>query len=439
MKSELKSDLLELNDYFFAPTEDVVIDRGQGIYLWDSKGKKYIDCAAATFNLSLGYSNQEVLEAVAEQAGKLVHVTSSYMCEPVAKLVEKLVEVTPKSLTKIHLKVSGGSTANEGAIKMAHYYNKKAGVISLFRSHVGQSIFTMNVSGLGFRREPFANFGNSGIVHVPPAYCHRCFYEKTPDSCGMLCASRIEEYIKYACNGNISAMILEPILGNGDNIIPPREYFVKLRELADKYEFALIFDEIQTGIGRTGHMFAAQYFDVEPDIMTIAKGLGGTGFQIAAIACKEEYSKMEPYHLSFTYGSNSISSAAGLKTLEIITRDGFLDNVTVVGNYIVDRLNKSKEKNSFIGDVRGVGLMIGFEIEDINGEESLALAKKIQKLAFEKGLIMRGSRYGKGNVLKIRPALIVTMDEAKLICDILDDVFDEVEKNENVSIKYFKA
>lgn len=418
----------EANKLIFSPTDDVVMERGEGIYLWDNKGKKYIDCAAATFNLSLGYSNKEVLEAVREQSEKLVHITSSYMCESIAKLVKELIKVTPKSLNKIHLKISGGSTANEGAIKMAHYYNKKSGVISLFRSHVGQTIYTMNLSGLGFRREPFSSLGNANIVHVPPAYCYRCFYNQKKETCNMLCARRIEEFIKYASNGNISAMIIEPILGNGDNILPPSEYFVELRKLADKYGFALIFDEIQTGIGRTGKMFAADYFNVEPDIMTISKGLGGTGFQVAAIACKEEYSNMEGFYHSFTYGSNSVGSAAALKTLEIVQREGFLENVTDVGNYIIDRLKESQKKHKFIGDVRGVGLMIGFEIVDENGDESLELTKKIQKEAFENGLILRGSRYGIGNVLKIRPALIIKKNEAKVICDILDNVFDKTEK-----------
>jgi 4-aminobutyrate aminotransferase len=423
----LEENLLELNKAFFVPTKDIIISHGKGIYIWDTNGKRYIDCAAATFNLSLGYCNEEVIEAVIAQARNLVHITSSYMCEPVAKLVEKLAQVTPKNLTKIHLKVCSGSTANEGAIKIAHYHNKRSGVVSLFRSHVGQSIYTMNLSGLGFRREPFSTLSNSGIIHIPPAYCYRCFYEKTPNNCNMLCARCLEEYIKYACNGNISAMIIEPIMGNGDNIIPPKEYFVKLRELADKYGFALIFDEIQTGIGRTGKMFASEYFDVEPDIMTIAKGLGGTGFQIAAIATKEEYAHMDGHHLSFTYGSNALSAAAGIKTLEIIERDNILNNVTDVGGYILNRLFEMKTKYDFIGDIRGVGLMIGFEIINNDGSEALELTKKIQDLLFDSGLILRSSRYDKGNVLKIRPALNISRSEAKEICDILDYTLNNIE------------
>ncbi|AXI01329.1 aspartate aminotransferase family protein [Sporosarcina sp. PTS2304] len=402
------------------------MERGEGIYLYDSTGKEYIDCAAATFNLSLGYNHPEVIEAVQGQLNGIVHVTSSYMTEPVAKLVEKLIEVTPKSLTKIHLKVSGGSTANEGAIKMAQNYHGKPGVLSLFRSHVGQTIYTMNASGLSFRRQKFPNLLQSGITHVPPAYCYRCFYNQTPDSCETLCVSRINEFIDYGSSGDIACMILEPILGNGDNIIPPPEYFWKLRKLADERNFALIFDEIQTGVGRTGEMFAADYFGVEPDIMTIAKGLGGSGFQIAAIAAREEYANLEGHHHSFTYGSNVLASAAALKTLDIISQPEFLDNVKNTGEYIVSYLQELQKKHPFIGDVRGAGLMIGFEIVDENGAPDLELTHQITKLAFNNGLIFRTSRYGFGNVIKIRPSLTLTMREARNICDRLDFTLQEL-------------
>ncbi|WP_366151270.1 aspartate aminotransferase family protein [Lysinibacillus sphaericus] len=420
----INEELLKLNTHFFNPTEDVVMVNGKGIYLYDEKGREYIDCAAGTFNLSLGYSHPDILEAVRKQAENLIHVTSSYMTEPVARLVEKLVEITPQSLTKIHLKVSGGSTANEGAIKMAQNYNGKNGVISLFRSHVGQTIYTMNASGLSFRREPFQGLLSTGITHVPPAYCYRCFYNQHPDTCGMQCVDRINDFIDYASTGNISAMIVEPILGNGDNIVPPMDYFKKLRKLADERNFALIFDEIQTGIGRTGHMFAADYYCVEPDIMTIAKGLGGSGFQIAAIAAKPEYSNMDGHHHSFTYGSNVLASAAALKTIEIINTPLFLANIKETGNYIVSYLKRLQEKYPFIGDVRGVGLMIGFEIVNEKGEPDTTLTNQIKKHAFYNGLLMRTSRYGFGNVIKIRPALTLTLQEAEEICSRLEKTFE---------------
>lgn len=413
---KINDEILKLNKYFFNPTDDLVIVNGKGIYLYDKNGKEYIDCAAGTFNLSLGYSHPEIIEAVKGQLDKLVHVTSSYMTDPVARLIEKLIEITPKSLTKIHLKVSGGSTANEGAIKMAQNYNGKSGVISLFRSHVGQTIYTMNASGLSNRRKPFPSLQQVGVTHVPPAYCYRCFYNESPETCNMLCVERINDFIDYGSTGNISAMIIEPILGNGDNIIPPPGYFEKLRKLADERGFALIFDEIQTGIGRTGYMFASEYFGIEPDIMTMAKGLGGSGFQIAAIATRPEYANLDSQHHSFTYGSNVLASAAALKTIEIINTPSFLNNVKNTGNYIVSYFRKLQEKFPFIGEVRGAGLMIGIEIIDENGQPSLEITDKIKHHAFKNGLIMRTSRYGVGNVIKIRPALILSMKEAHEIC-----------------------
>lgn len=417
--------LLDLNGLFFTPTDDIVMVEGQGIYLYDNEGKAYIDCASATFNLNLGYSHADVIEAVKEQADKLIHVTSSFMTKPVGELVKRLVEVSPDGLTKVHLKISGGSTANEGAIKMAQHYTGKTDVISLFRSHLGQTIYTMNASGNSFRREPF-RLAQSGILHVPPAYCYRCFYNQKPDTCGMLCVERINDFIDHASSGQISCLIVEPILGNGDNIVPPPQYLPALRKLCDERGITLIFDEIQTGIGRTGHMFAAQYYGVTPDIMTVAKGLGGTGFQVAAIISKPEYASMEGHHHSFTYGSNLLAATAALKTLEIIDNPEFLANVTNTGNYIMDRLRKLQVKYPRIGDVRGVGLMIGFELVDVDNNPDLTLTNLIKKEAFINGLILRSSRYGYGNVLKIRPPLIITMEQAEELCDRLEATFRKI-------------
>jgi 4-aminobutyrate aminotransferase-like enzyme len=170
-------------------------------------------------------------------------------------------------------------------------------------------------------------------------------------------------------------------------------------------------------------MFAAEYFGVEPDIMTIAKGLGGTGFQIAAIATRPEYSNMEGHHHSFTYGSNVLASAAALKTIEIINTPSFLMNVKETGNYIISFLKSMQDKYPFIGDVRGVGLMIGFEIINEKGEPELTLTNQIKKLAFYNGLLMRTSRYGYGNVIKVRPALNLTLSEAMEICSRLEHTF----------------
>lgn len=401
---------------------NIVMKYGKGIYLFDEHGKRYIDCAAGTFNLSLGYGHEEVIDAAKSQMDKLIHVTSSYANDPIMRLTEKLQEILPPELNKIHLKVSGGSVANEGAIKMAEVATSRQEIISFYYSHLGQTIFTLNASGNAFRAQSFQRTV-TGIIKAPAPYCTRCFYNQNQLTCGLLCVKRLHDIIKHASSGKVAAIIIEPIFGNGDNIIPPNGFLKELREICDEYGIALIFDEIQTGMGRTGKFFAAQYFNVTPDFITIAKGLGGTGFQIAAIAAKEKYTKMDPMHHSFTFGSNLMAAVAGIKTIEVMQRPGFLANVTNTGNYIKEELIKLAKKFPFIGEVRGIGLMIGFEIVKNANEPDVEMMQVIQKKAFANGLILRSSRYGYGNTLKIRPPLILTMLEAERICQLLEATF----------------
>lgn len=242
----------------------------------------------------------------------------------------------------------------------------------------------------------------------------------------MLCVERIHDYIEYASSGQVACMIIEPISGNGGNIVPPRRYFESIKKLCDEKDIVLIFDEIQTGFGRTGKMFAADYFEVKPNIMTVAKGLGGTGFQIAAILSEEKFDGMHLNHHSFTYGSNVLAASAACKTLDIMTRPGFLDNVEKVGKYILSRLIKMQEKFPLIGDVRGVGLMIGVEIVKSDGSPDVNLTNIIAKKALENGLIIRTSRYGRGNVFKVRPPLTITISEAEELCNKLEIVLEDI-------------
>ncbi len=416
---------LECRNYMFGGDDvhDMEFVRGDGIYLYTSDGEQYMDCAAGTFNLSLGYSNPEVIEAVKNQCDKLVHCTSSYANSHVYRLAKKLVEVAPDNITRAHTKVSGGSTANEGAVKLAQFYTGKKEVISFYRAHVGQTIFMQMASGLSVRKQKF-QFSSDGIAHMEYPYCYRCPYAKDCSSCDVQCLHSLEEYASYG-GSNIACLIIEPILGNGGNMIPPKKYFQRLKELCDSLGIVLIFDEIQTGIGRTGKMFAAQYFDVQPNIITCAKGLGGSGFQVAGILMEEKFNKMDSYLHSFTYGSNILSCTAAEKTLEIIDNKDFLDNVTVCGDYIVGRLNKMYEKYNFIGDVRGAGLMIGIEIvkDRITKEPDVKLTKYIAKKAFDdEKMMIRTSLYGFGNVLKFRPSLNITLEE----CEEMMDKFDSV-------------
>lgn len=409
----------------YYPVSDSRMVRGAGIYLYDEHGREYIDCASATFNLSLGYSHPDVVAAIQKQSETLIHVSAGFQTDPVNSVVRKLVEHSPENLTKVHLKVSGGSEANEGAIKMAQLATGRRDVITLFRSHLGQSMMMTSMSGNGFRKAPFPVL-YPGSVQVPDPYCHRCFYAQRPDTCGLMCVDRIEDFVEYASSGQVAAVLVEPISGNGGNIVPPDGYFEKLRAFCDEQDIVLIFDEVQTGIGRTGRMFAAQHFGVRPDVITTAKGLGGSGAQIAGILTTDRLAGLPTHHHSFTYGANLLAVAAAEVTLDIVSQPEFLANVRATGEHIMARLRRLSRRHRCIGDVRGVGLMIGMELDDPDGAPATALTNEVARRAMEHGLILRTSRYGHGNVVKIRPPLILTHDQADVICDRLDAVLTAV-------------
>lgn len=409
----------------YYPVSDLQMVRGEGIYLYDENGQSYIDCASATFNLSLGYSHPAVVEAIREQAGQLIHVTSSFRTGPVSSTARKLVELAPPGITRAHLKVSGGSEANEGAVKMAQRATGRRQVMTTFRAHVGQTMMMTSMSGNAFRRAPFGSLFPDSL-QVPDPYCFRCFYNEHPETCGMMCVRRLEDFLEYASSGQVAAILIEPISGNGGNVIPPDGYFPRLRQFCDENGIKLILDEIQTGIGRTGYMFAADYFGVRPDAITLAKGLGGSGAQVAAILTTEELAGLPSDQHSFTYGANVMAAAAAEVTLDIVSQPEFLANVRRTGQLISDRLAEMRRRYPVMADVRGLGLMIGIELVDAEGRPSTELANELAARAMEHGLILRTSRYGRGNVVKIRPPLILTEAEAGLICDRFDQLLAAV-------------
>ncbi|WP_339133906.1 aminotransferase class III-fold pyridoxal phosphate-dependent enzyme [Streptomyces sp. f51] len=400
----------------YYPVSDTRMVAGEGIYLYDSDGRGYIDCASATFNLSLGYRHPAVVQAIKDQADQLIHVTSGFQTAPINALAHRLVRLAPKTISKAHLKVDGGSAANEGAVKMAQRTTGRRDVITLFRSHVGQTVMMASLSGNAFRKQPLAQLYHGGL-QVPDPYCMRCFYGQDPRSCKLMCVDRINDFLEYASSGSVAAVLVEPISGNGGNIVPPDGYFAALRELCDTHGMKLIFDEVQTGIGRTGRMFAAEHFSVDPDAITLAKGLGGSGAQVAAILTSDELAGLPTNDHSFTYGANLLAAAAALATLDVIDDAAFLANVRTTGGHILKRLEALRGAHPQIADVRGVGLMIGVEMVDEAGRPSSALTNRLAERALDHGLVIRTSRYGHGNVLKIRPPLVLTLEEADVICD----------------------
>ena len=403
----------------YNPPGDPKIVRGEGVFAYDEDGRNYLDTGAGTFNLSLGYSHPAVVAAIQEQAPKLIHLTGSLRSGPIEDLARLLCGVAPTNLTRAHLKSAGGSAANEGAIKIARRATQGRDVVSLFRGHHGQTALTTAASGQSFRRAGPA-VPVSDIVHVPDPYCRRCFYKQSRDTCDLLCVDRIADFLDHAGSGRPACMIVEPISGNGGNIVLPDGYLQRLRKLCDEAGMLLILDEIQTGIGRTGLMFAAEHSGVRADMITVGKGLGGSGMPIAAILAEERLLGMPAEEHSFTYGGNILAAAAACTTLEIISDPSFLSHVREVGAYLKGRLLDLAQHYRCIGDVRGLGLMLGMEIEREDGSRNVPLTLEIARRAIDNGLLIRTSEYGRGNVVKIRPPLVISMAEVDILCDRLE-------------------
>ncbi|MFE2728231.1 aminotransferase class III-fold pyridoxal phosphate-dependent enzyme [Kitasatospora sp. NPDC059327] len=410
-----------LQHYYYLP-DDLRVVGGEGVYLYADDGRRYLDCSSGTFNLSLGYAHPEIVEVVREQAGRLIHVTSKFQTEPLNALVTKLAEVSPPNLTRVHLKSASGSDANESAVKIAQVHTGKSDVITLFRGHLGQTLGMIGASGAAFRRTPFPSH-LPGVVHVPDPHCLRCFYRQERATCGLLCVERINDFIDYASTGRVACVVLEPISGNGGNVVPPDGYLRALKDLCEERGILLVFDEIQTGFGRTGRMFAADHFGVAPHMMTFGKGLGGAGMPIAGLLTEERLTGVEGHHINSTFGGNVLAAAAALKTVEIIGRPGFLESVRDVGGHVLDRLRDLATKVPFVREVRGVGLMIGIDIVDRDGRPDPGLTNHLAERGLDHGLLLRTSLYGHGNVLKVRPALIMTRQEADEMCDLLERLF----------------
>jgi validone 7-phosphate aminotransferase len=395
---------------------DAVLVRGEGVRSWDSTGREYLDCVSGTFNLLLGHNHPEVMAAVRAQAEDLVFASSSFQTEPTNRVMHELVKLSPANLTRVNLRSSGGSTANEGAIKIAQHHTGRRDVIVPFRGQVGQTLATTSFSGSSRMRAPFPH-QFPGALHVPEPYCFRCFYRQTPDTCGMLCVQRIEDFIAYASSGSVACMIMEPISGVGGNVVPPPGYFQELKEFCDAREIVLIFDEIQTAFGRTGQMFAADHFGVQPHMMTVSKGLTGSGLPLAAILTEERMAGWDRSLHGFTYGGHTLSAAAAVKTLEIVQRPGFLANVQASGRVLVDRLRALQQDNPIIGDIRGLGLMLGVEQVKPGGGKAIKEAHAFQRELHKRGVLTRVSEHGLGNVIELRPPLILTPEDAHLIAD----------------------
>jgi 4-aminobutyrate aminotransferase-like enzyme len=404
---------------------------GQGIYLYIN-GQKYIDCASGTFNLALGYSASEVVDAVSAQLKRCCHLASQYTKEKSQEIFESLREFLPEQINDFWFRDIIGSTANECAVRIAQKATGKTDIITLFLSHHGQSITTTAISGNAFRRRNF-RLSLTNSVKIPAPDCFNCFYSQAPQHCEVLCAQRIADFIEYASNGQAAAFLIEPILGNGGNVVPDARYFKMVREICDQHGILIIADEVQTGFGRTGAFFASNGFakELRPDIITFAKGAGGIGIPVAGVIMRKELNVLESWEHSTTSGANPLALAALEATIGYIKKHKVLDNVNAQSGLLETGLRNLAVKYPFIYNVKGRGLMFAFDMKERRDVDLLL------RLANENRLILRASRYDFGNAVKVRPPLIVTRPEIVEILKRLELAliqFREARQHESLEI-----
>jgi len=411
---------------------DLVVSHGKGALFWDIEGKEYIDCTSQAWSLNTGFNHPRVINAVREQLDKVTHIRSTFYSLPQLQLAKKLSEIAPGEGSKKLKRVSfclHGSVATEGAMKIALKSKGGGQFLALFNGYHGRTLGSMSVSWPHPNNEFLCSMGNT--IRVPAAYCYRCSFNLEYPKCNLQCADFIEEAIEKMPDGKICASIMEPIQGNGGQIIFPPEFHTRMRQICDKFGILLIYDEVQTAFARVPAMFCCQLYNIIPDIIIYGKALGG-GFPIAGTLSREGLAKFSTGDHGFTFGHSPMSLVAALENLNVIEEENLLERSKSLGDYIFTELNQMKEKYELIGDVRGCGLMIGVELvkDRKTKEPARKEAQDFVNEALKRGVLFGTSRYaGLGNVVKIKPPAVITDEQAGRALEVFEEVLKVISKS----------
>ena len=395
---------------FMKSVVPIVVDKASGATITDTTGREYLDCFAGISVVNAGHCNPQVIAAAKTQMDKLVHCSSYiYHVQPVADLAEKIAHLAPPGLTKTFFG-NGGAEAIEGAMKLARLYTGKHEFIALHASFHGRSWGALSITGNVGRKKrggPYA----PGVTFAPAPYAYRSQWSHDSDECGRQCAKAIEDVIRFTTAGDVAAFIAEPVMGEGGIIVPPFNYFKEVKKVLDQHKILFIADEVQSGFARTGKMFAIEHYGVEPDILVTAKGIAD-GFPLSAFTARPEIA--DAYrpgdHLS-TFGGNPVSCAAALANIEYMEKENLADRAADMGNYAIAKLRDLQKQNSLVGEVRGLGLMIGVElVKDDALTPATSEADAIRESLFRQGVLVGvGGVYG--NVIRFQPPLVITRQQ----------------------------
>jgi len=426
-------ELLKRDELFVSPSYSryypLVVESASDCVVKDVDGNEYIDLNAGIACVNVGHNHPKVVSAIKSQCDRFLHYSNTdFYYEQVINLAEKLAEIVPGGSEKKTYFGNSGTEAIEAAIKLAKWHSRRQLFIAFINAFHGRTIGSLSftASKPAQRRHFFPLM--PGVVHVPYGYCYRCPFKMTYPDCDYWCISFIDEYIlqKYAPPEDVAAIIFEPIQGEGGYVVPPPEYFQRLKKLAERNGILTIADEVQSGIGRTGKWFAIEHWGVEPDIVCSAKALA-SGLPISATTASSRIMDWPAGSHASTFGGNPVSCAAALAVIDVVKEENLLDNANKQGVYALKRLTKCGEDNPIIGDVRGKGLMIGVElVEDKENKKPAAeKAKAVIIRCWKRGVAL--VTCGK-STLRLAPPLTIQREMLDAALDIVEDVINEVAK-----------
>ncbi|MFY9753432.1 MAG: aspartate aminotransferase family protein [Candidatus Acidiferrales bacterium] len=405
---------------FVKSLQPVVVERALGAVVTGADGREYVDCFAGISVVNAGHNHPAVVAAARAQMEKLVHCCSYvYYSQPTADLAEKMAQITPGRLKKSFF-ANSGAEAIEGALKLARLYTGKHEIIALQGSFHGRTWGALSVTGNSGRKKrggPYA----PGIAFAPAPYPYR-----SRAATGEECARSLEEIIRFATAGDVAAFLAEPVMGEGGIIVPPPDYFLEIKKVLDRHKILFVADEVQSGFGRTGAMFAIEHFGVEPDILVTAKGIAD-GFPLGAFTTRDEIAAaFQPGdHLS-TFGGNPVCCAAALANIDVLEQEELPAKARETGKYAVERLRAMQERYPLIGDVRGLGLMIGVElVTDAKLTPAAAQAEAMREGCLKRGVLIGvGGVYG--NVVRFQPPLVISKTQIDTALRAFEESLAEV-------------
>lgn len=398
--------------------QPIVIDRGEGARVWDETGREYVDLFSGISVVNTGHCHPEVIQAATAQMQRLVHSNSYlYHNRPTADFAEALATIMPSppggsgaedKALRVSFFGNSGAEAIEGAMRLAKQFTGRTEFVALEMSFHGRTLATLSVSG-NWRRKKKGGPYLPGVAFAAVPYTYRSPYGSDPETCARECAANLERVIDLHTSGNVAAFIAEPVMGEGGILVPPPKYFQLVKEILDAKGILFIADEVQSGFARTGKMLAIEHYGVVPDIVVTAKGIA-SGFPLSAFTTRDEIAKAftPGDHLS-TFGGNPVCCAAALATLNVIRKEKLAEQAEAKGKKLIERLRGLAARHAAIGEVRGLGLMIGVELVSDRAKKTpdATAAERVQDRMLEAGfLIGVGGTYG--NVLRVQPPLVIS-------------------------------